>query len=512
MNSLKKLLPFAVVGVLSGATTFGAIKYFDNNNGNNGDFSYFHEAKNDAQFAGIGAANGEDFVKAAKVTVPAVVTIKNYQNRTSSNRMSEQDLFDQFFGPFGNPFGDNQQRQKQQQPQQDQQNKPSGLGSGVIISPDGYIISNNHVVAGANKLEVVLSNKKSYIATLVGTDPSTDIALLKIEESGLPYLNFANSDIVEVGQWVLAVGNPLGLNSTVTAGIVSAKGRSIDLLSRNSRTPIESFIQTDAAINPGNSGGALVNTNGDLIGINSAISSNTGYYEGYGFAVPANLAKKVVEDIKKFGLVQRGFLGVGSLDLSDEDQVAAFNASNKSNIKAGSGIYVREVTEKSGAEDAGIKKGDIITKIDNTKIDSFADLSAAIGSKRPGDKVLVTYLRSGKQLTSNVTLKDQKGGTSFRSKADLTVAEKIGGEFQELSERVKTDYGINSGVIARNVTDGGELAKIGIYDNCIIVEINGKPVNSQKDVEKNLQSYKGNVQIKFVDEYGRMYTRGFKMP
>lgn len=160
MNSLKKLLPFAVVGVLSGATTFGAIKYFDNNNGNNGDFSYFHEAKNDAQFAGIGAANGEDFVKAAKVTVPAVVTIKNYQNRTSSNRMSEQDLFDQFFGPFGNPFGDNQQRQKQQQPQQDQQNKPSGLGSGVIISPDGYIISNNHVVAGANKLEVVLSNKK----------------------------------------------------------------------------------------------------------------------------------------------------------------------------------------------------------------------------------------------------------------------------------------------------------------------------------------------------------------
>ena len=312
MDSLKKLLPLAVVGILSGATTFGAIKYFDTSGGNNSDFSYFHEAKNNAQFAGIGAANGEDFVKAAKVTVPAVVSIKNYQNKTSSNRMSEQDLFDQFFGPFGSPFGDSSPRQKQQQPQQNQPARPSGLGSGVIISPDGYIISNNHVVAGANKLEVVLSNKKSYVATLVGTDPSTDIALLKIEESGLPYLNFANSDMVEVGQWVLAVGNPLGLNSTVTAGIVSAKGRSIDLLSRNSRTPIESFIQTDAAINPGNSGGALVNTNGDLIGINSAISSNTGYYEGYGFAVPANLAKKVVEDIKKFGLVQRGFLGVGS--------------------------------------------------------------------------------------------------------------------------------------------------------------------------------------------------------
>lgn len=512
MNSLKKLLPFAVVGILSGATTFGAIKYFDKDGGNNSDFSYFQEAKNNSQFAGIGAANGEDFIKAAKVTVPTVVTIKNYQNKTSSNRMSEQDLFDQFFGPFGNPFGDNSQRQRQQQPQQNQPARPSGLGSGVIISPDGYIISNNHVVAGANKLEVVLSNKKSYIATLVGTDPSTDIALLKIEENGLPYLNFANSDLVEVGQWVLAVGNPLGLNSTVTAGIVSAKGRSIDLLSRNSRTPIESFIQTDAAINPGNSGGALVNTNGDLIGINSAISSNTGYYEGYGFAVPANLAKKVVEDIKKFGLVQRGFLGVGSLDLSDEDQVVVYNSQNKTNLKSGSGIYIREISENSGAEDAGLKKGDIITKIDNSKIDSFADLSAAIGSKRPGDKVSVTYLRDGRQQTANVTLKDQKGNTSFRSKADLTVTEKIGGEFQELSDRFKIDYGLNSGVIARNIVDGGELAKIGIYDNYIITEINGKPVNTQKDVERILNNYKGNVQIKFLDEYGRNYSKGFKMP
>jgi len=512
MDSLKKLLPLAVVGVLSGATTFGAIKYFDTSGGNNGDFSYFHEAKNNAQFAGIGAANGEDFVKAAKVTVPAVVSIKNYQNKTSSNRMSEQDLFDQFFGPFGSPFGDSSPRQKQQQPQQNQPARPSGLGSGVIISPDGYIISNNHVVAGANKLEVVLSNKKSYVANLIGTDPSTDIALLKIEEKGLPYLNFANSDLVEVGQWVLAVGNPLGLNSTVTAGIVSAKGRSIDLLSQQSRTPIESFIQTDAAINPGNSGGALVNVNGDLIGINSAISSNTGYYEGYGFAVPANLAKKVVEDIKKFGLVQRGFLGVVSLDLSDDRQVAAYNQSQKANIKASSGIMITEITENSGAEDAGLRKGDIIKKIDNSTIETFADLSAAIGSKRPGDKVMVTYTRNGKTYTETVTLKDQKGGTSFRSKADLSVTEKIGGEFDELSDRFKVGFGIDSGVIARNVVDGGELEKIGIYDNYIIIEVNGKPVNSQKDVEKNLQSYKGNVQIKFVDEYGRMYTRGFKMP
>ena len=504
-NSLKKLVPYAVVGMFSGATTFGTIQYFDKKN-NNSDFSYFHEANSNAQFAGINsAAIGDDFVKAAKTTVPAVVTIKNYQTR-NSNRMSEQDLFEQF---FGNPFGNSTPKQKQQQTPND---VPSGLGSGVIISPDGYIISNNHVVAGANKLEVILSNKKSYVANLVGSDPSTDIALLKIEEKGLPYLNFTNSDLVEVGQWVLAVGNPLGLNSTVTAGIVSAKGRSIDLLSQQSRTPIESFIQTDAAINPGNSGGALVNINGDLIGINSAISSNTGYYEGYGFAVPSNLAKKVVEDIKKFGLVQRGFLGVGSLDLSDDRQVAIYNQKEKANIKVSSGIMITEVSQNSGAEDAGLRKGDIIKKIDNSTVETFADLSAAVGSKRPGDKVTVTYIRNGKNYTETVTLKDQKGSTSFRSKADLSVTEKIGGNFEELSDRYKVSFGIESGVIAKNIEEGGELDKIGIYDNYIVIEINGKPVNSQKDVEKVLNNYKGTVSIKFMDEYGRIYQKGFKMP
>ena len=324
-STLKKLLPFAVVGVISGATTVGGLQYL-NHNSDSADQSYFTKASN-VSFAGMNSsAVGDDFVKAAKTTVPAVVTIKNYQSRSSS-RASEQDMFDFFFGdPFG---GRGQQRQKQQVPD----NMPSGMGSGVIVSPDGYIISNNHVVAGANKLEVVLSNKKSYIATLVGTDPNTDISLLKIEEKGLPFLNFANSDNIEVGQWVLAVGNPLGLNSTVTAGIVSAKGRGIGILGSQGKAanPIESFIQTDAAINPGNSGGALVNTNGDLIGINSAIQSTTGYYQGYGFAVPSNLARKIIEDIKKFGIVQRGFLGVTSLDLSNDQLVAAYNKEKKTN-------------------------------------------------------------------------------------------------------------------------------------------------------------------------------------
>lgn len=506
-STLKKLLPFAVVGIISGATTVGGLQYL-NHNSDSSDQSYFTKASN-VSFAGMNsAAVGDDFVKAAKTTVPAVVTIKNYQTRTTS-RASEQDMFDFFFGdPFG---GRGQQRQKQQQMPD---NMPSGMGSGVIISPDGYIISNNHVVAGANKLEVVLSNKKSYIATLIGTDPNTDISLLKIEEKGLPFLNFANSDNIEVGQWVLAVGNPLGLNSTVTAGIVSAKGRGIGILSSQGKAanPIESFIQTDAAINPGNSGGALVNTNGDLIGINSAIQSTTGYYQGYGFAVPSNLARKIVEDIKKFGIVQRGFLGVTSLDLSDDQMVAAYNKDKKTSYKAGSGVLVTGFGENSGAEDAGLKTGDIITQIDTTPITDFADLSVAVGSKRPGDKVVVTYLRNGKNSTTTVTLRDQKGGTSTRTKADLTVTEKIGAEFQSIDDRTKAYYGLTSGVVAKNVVEGSEMAKAGIVDGYIITEINGKPVNSQKDVESLLNKFSGTAQIKYMDDYGRGYQRGFKMP
>lgn len=505
-STFKKLLPFAMVGVISGATTIGVQQYLDHD-ANNADQSYFTKSTN-ASFVGMNTSTvGDDFVKAAKMTVPAVVTIKNYQTRASS-RASEQDIFDFFFGdPFG---GRGQQRQRQQAPE----NMPSGLGSGVIISPDGYIISNNHVVAGANKLEVVLSNKKSYVATLVGTDPNTDISLLKIEEKGLPYLNFANSDNIEVGQWVLAVGNPLGLNSTVTAGIISAKGRGIGILSSQGKAanPIESFIQTDAAINPGNSGGALVNVNGDLIGINSAISSTNGYYQGYGFAVPANLARKIIEDIKKFGIVQRGFLGVASIDLSNDQLVAAYNREKKTNLKVGSGVYVTGFSESSGAEDAGIKIGDIITKVDGAPISDFADLSISIGSRRPGDKVQVTYLRNGREATTTVTLRDQKGGTTARTKADLSVSEKIGADFEPLSERFKTDYGLTSGVVAKNVVEGSEIAKIGIVDNYIVIEVNGKPVNSQKDVDRILDKYSGNVSVKFVDAYGQIYTRGFKMP
>jgi len=504
--TLKRFMPLITVGVLSAATTVGAFQFIQNRNNNNTDLNYFHSPNQEAQFASLNANKpANDFAEIAKNSVPAVVAVKNYQNRVQSSRGMDQDLFDFF---FGNPF---ESRGRQAPQQQMPKDIPTGLGSGVIISPNGYIITNNHVVQGADKLEVQLNNKKNYIATLVGTDPSSDIALLKIEAGGLPYLNFANSDNAEIGDWVLAIGNPLGLNSTVTAGIISAKGRNIDILRQNSATPIEAFIQTDAAINKGNSGGALVDMDGNLVGINSAISSTTGYYEGYGFAVPANLAKKVVEDIKKFGLVQRAFLGVSTIDLSDEMLVKQYNFQNKTDIKPGNGVYIIETTDDSAARSAGLKKGDIITNIDGKEIDSFADLSLSIGRKRPGDKVTITYMRDGKSHTATVTLRDQSGRTDLRSRSELTVAEKLGSDFRALTDKEKVYYGINSGVVVQNLTNDGLLASIQMTDGDIIIEVNGKSVDSKSDIEKILKNHKGQVNIKYLDRNGRLTSRGFTM-
>lgn len=503
---LKKLMPIVAVGVISAATTVGALQLVQNNTSSSvTDSGYFQSANDNAHFASMNArALSNDFAEAAKKAVPAVVAVKNYQNHPQRGRM-DQDLFDLF---FGNPFDPTPRRQQQQVPS----NLPTSLGSGVIISPNGYIITNNHVVEGADKLEVQLTNKKSYTATLVGTDPSTDIALLKIDAKGLPFLNFANSDNALVGDWVLAVGNPLGLNSTVTAGIISAKGRNINILGRNSNTPIESFIQTDAAINKGNSGGALIDINGNLVGINSAISSATGYYEGYGFAVPSNLAKKVVEDIKKYGLVQRAFLGVAGLDLANTMMIKQYNFKNKTNIKTGEGVYVLSTADGSAAAKGGLEKGDIITKIGDKKIESFADLSLAIGSRRPGDKVTVTFNRDGKTHSATVTLEDKSGNTKLRSKSDLSVAEKLGADFKELSSRDKLYFGLKNGVAVDNVQYGGLLSTIGMADGCIIIGLNDKAVNSKKDIERILNNYHGQVSIKYLDRNGRLTRRGFKMP
>jgi len=493
---MKKYLGYLMVGLFS--ATFSVVGMKLISNPNDGEIVTSAEDRQNGAFSFVDYKGNygvtlPDFVAASEKTVNAVVSINNFS--TKSQRSI--DPFEFFFG-----FPQQQRRDP---------DVPIGQGSGVIISQDGYIVTNNHVIKGSDKIEVVLNNQKSYLAELVGTDPNTDIALLKIDATGLPFIKFVDSDAINVGDWVLAVGNPFGLNSTVTAGIVSAKGRSIDILRRNAKSPIESFIQTDAAINPGNSGGALVNANGDLVGINTAISSRTGTYEGYGFAVPSNLVKKVVEDIKKYGIVQRGYLGVEVTDLSDEYYVKQYNKRNGTNYKAQPGVLIERLTDNGGAQASGLEKGDIIIEVDGQKITSYSKLSAAVGSKYPGDKVKVKVLRDGKEREYTVTLRDNKGNTKTRSIADLTVSEKLGAEFEPLTDRQKISFGIDYGVMVKDVEQGGKLYSIGVGNDYIILKVNDKNVNSQEDIEKILKNHKGKVSISYVDTYGRIYTRGFTL-
>ncbi|MRJ09811.1 Do family serine endopeptidase [Ornithobacterium rhinotracheale] len=518
---MKNILTYALVGVVSAGTTYGLIEYSQNNNfisNQNITTSANGSDNNNGQFATYSYTSGgtvmPDFTKAANESVNAVVSITNLQDasqRSSQRGMNPFDLFndpffDEFFGPQSRG-----QRQPQRQNQSNNEPVPVGMGSGVIISSDGYIVTNNHVVKDAAKLEVTLNNKQSYVAKLIGTDPNTDLALLKIDEDNLPFLSFYNSDNLQVGEWVLAVGNPFGLTSTVTAGIVSAKGRGIGILSKNSDHPIESFIQTDAVINRGNSGGALINTNGHLVGINTAIFSETGSYAGYGFAIPSNLVKKVINDIKNYGMVQRGYVGIQGFDLSDEMRIKAYNKEKGTKLKTGRGIYVTDITPEGGAQQAGIKTGDIIMKIDGQPINTFSTLSFAVGRKSPGDKVRVEILRDGSYKTFDVVLKDLKGNAKIRSKQDLSVAEKLGASFKPLTDKQKIQYGINSGVLVESLQPNSQFAKIGINEGYIILKINGKEVNSEKDINKILKNFKGNVSVNFVDRYGRIYTQGFSM-
>jgi len=349
----------------------------------------------------------------------------------------------------------------------------------VIISPDGYIVTNNHVIANSSQLEVVLNNNKSYEAEVIGTDADSDIALLKIDaEDALPYLAFGDSDNAKIGEWVLAVGNPFNLTSTVTAGIVSAKARSL------SPTGAQSFIQTDAAVNPGNSGGALVNTNGDLIGINTAITSQTGSYVGYAFAVPSNIAKKVVEDIMEFGNVQKGLLGI-----------SAANTRSPQAIEMGldelEGVYVAGVEEESGADEAGLMQGDVIKKVDNVNIGKFSELTGYLNSKRPGDVVQVTLDRDGENLVKNVTLKKQNSiilpATSFKVK--------------NLTKEDKKKFGVSKGVKIIDVPQG--YSRYGLT-NKVIIELDGEPINNIDDAKQlfgQLSRY-GRTSFTMINEDG----------
>ncbi|MFD1315796.1 S1C family serine protease [Namhaeicola litoreus] len=358
-----------------------------------------------------------------------------------------------------------------------------GTGSGVIISPDGYIITNNHVINGAKKVEVTLNNKKTYDAEIVGVDKTTDIALLKINAGELPSLGFGDSDNLKVGEWVLAVGNPYNLTSTVTAGIVSAKARDIRMNGNNSQ--IESFIQTDAAVNPGNSGGALVNVRGELIGINTAISSQTGSYVGYSFAVPSNIAKKVIEDILEFGNVQRAYLGINYDELDSEK-------AEKYGVSTSQGVIITRVADKGAASEAGLKDNDVIVKMDNVKINKFADLQGFLGSKRPGDKVKVTVLRDNQNKQVDLVLKNQFGKESFGAN---DFSKSLIGDLKPLSSKNAQKFDLDYGMEITSLNNKTLYSKYGIENGDMILAIEDQKIQSEEEVEELLRYYQSKEYI-----------------
>jgi serine protease Do len=380
----------------------------------------------------------------------------------------------------------------------------TGSGSGVILSDDGYIVTNNHVVGEASSVEVVLADRRTFAAKLVGRDPNTDLALIKINATGLNPAKIGNSDLVEVGQWVLAIGYPFSLNTTVTAGIISAKERSIGIIGSKGggSAPIEAFIQTDAAINPGNSGGALVNTAGELIGINAAIASQTGSYAGYGFAIPVNLAKKIVGDLREFGTVKRGLLGVSFPSPATEDQELKQRGIAPGSIK---GVYITGVQQNSAAAESGLQEGDIIQSINGNTVNSSVELSERIARRHPGDQIALTYLRKGKVLSSNATLKSlPSDGLAANTGPSLNdIYNKLGAKFAPINDRVKQGYGISSGMLVTATARGGFFEKVGIPPGSIIVSVNGTQVNTPVELNKTLMSAtRGTIRIACITPEG----------
>jgi serine protease Do len=412
-----------------------------------------------------------DFTVAAEMVMPAVVHIRSTYSGSGSPQSEIPEAFRDFFGP----------QFPQQGPQQGQ-----AAGSGVIINSNGYIVTNNHVVKDADEVEVALYDDRTYKATVVGTDPDTDIAVLKIEEKGLPFLSFVDSNNAKVGEWVLAVGNPFNLNSTVTAGIISAKGRSINILNRNTEngsTAIESFIQTDAAINPGNSGGALVNLQGGLLGINTAIASPTGSYSGYGFAVPSNIVSKIVEDLIDFGVVQRGWLGV-SITTVNRQLV------DERDLEVTSGAFISAFADQSSAKEAGLKEGDVVVKIDNRPIKSNTSLIEYIGTRRPGDKVNITVNRDGKELSFPVVLKTREGKTTPVKREERAEVVSLGMQLDDLDKEVLEDLGLEHGIVVKSLGDGKLARYTDIREGFIITRVNDRPVRSVKDFNELIKNKK----------------------
>lgn len=487
-----KLRQILLIVAVSAASAFGSVWIYGKYFSKQPMFSQTPDGKLPANYAGyfdgtkFSASDPIDFTKAASAAVPAVVHIKTkipakkISNDLPRNRGSMDDWFNQWFN-FG-PTIIPEQR---------------ASGSGVIISSDGYIVTNNHVIADgedgkgvADEITVTLHNKKTYKARVIGRDPSSDIAVLKIDDTGLPFLLYGNSDNAQVGQWVLAIGYPLSLETTVTAGIISAKARSIGINSRQSDSPIESFIQTDAAVNQGNSGGALINTDGQLIGINSAILAPSGTYAGYSFAIPVNIVKKVVNDLIQYGDVKRGYLGVSYLRSDDDNDKSVRQAG----VKDGEGVFVSAVPTDGAAAQAGIKKGDIITRVNNTAVSNGLEMSAQIASQKPGDKVGITYIRSGKEYKATVVLKDSPGKIELVAD-NSSLNDVLGGQLENLSKSKADSYDLSGGVVVKKINDGGPLSKTRMQEGFIITSVNDHDINSVDDLRSALSNINGTVRL-----------------
>jgi Do/DeqQ family serine protease len=424
--------------------------------------------------------DGPDFTQAASKTVDAVVHIRSQFYKKSRG-------YDDFFGALREYFG-YERRQSRPYP-------ISGWGSGVIMASDGYIVTNNHVVEGAELVEVILNDKRVFEGEVIGLDPSTDLALLKIETDRLPYIEYGNSDELRVGEWVLAVGNPFNLTSTVTAGIVSAKARDINIL--GSQGAIESFIQTDAAVNRGNSGGALVNTRGELVGINAAIASNTGYYQGYSFAIPVNIVKKVISDLKEYGEVKRAYIGVVIREI-DQD------LANDLGLEDINGVYVDGLIEGGGAMEAGIEIGDVITSVDGTEVNSLAQLLEVVGQHSPGEELDVDVVREGRSRTIEVELRTEDGSSAVIRSLDEFYSEELGASFSPLTPEEMNDYGLRSGLKVTGVEEG-PLNRGAIMEGFIMTSVNGYAVQGREDLAAALREDQGRVKI------SGMYPNGMRV-
>ena len=509
-----KLKQIAFTVAISAITTLGVVwgytKYLKNEatfGGQTAGVLPSNYAKQAGFMDGAGAPPGSiDFTAPAAAATPAVVHIKTKTNaKQVSNNLPKTQRQQ---NPFADIFGDDDMMEQFFGRRNNVIPEQRASGSGVLISEDGFIVTNNHVVASADEITVTLSNKKTYKAKVIGTDPAYDLAVIKVEAAGLPYLIYGNSDDVKIGQWVLAIGYPLNLETTVTAGIVSAKSRSLNLNRDKAGAPgVESFIQTDAAVNMGNSGGALVNTDGKIVGINSAIASPTGYYSGYSYAIPVNIVKKVVDDIIKFGTVQRAYIGIvytSPSDLSDDEK-------KKLEIPLDAyGIYVREVPKDGGAFAAGVKPGDIILKLNGVAVSSGAEMQEQVSRYKPGDKVTLTYLRNGKEIVTNITLKNKAG--NYDVVKGEVAADKLGADLVSLDPRKAKEYGIGGGVIVRKIkTDGAIEKQSRMKDGFIILKVNGKDVKTVEELKATIGNNKDVTITGFYPGYDGAYEYPFSL-